>query len=136
MKSKLLPIKILYFLNCFKPKSKNKNSTNVFYFKGCVAKAQHKKTFLDEFNNPNFSCCGLPYLTSGDIKNYNKAKKKNIELIKNSTQVIFDCATCKSAVLEYSELNENDKKKLVFFSDFLKNKNYKLKNNSKYKYSY
>lgn len=130
--TKLLPIKILYFLNIFKKTPKNIFQSNVLYFKGCIAKAQHKKTFLDEiFYNPNFSCCGLPYLSSGDIKNYNRAKEKNIKLIKSATKVIFDCASCKSAVLNYEELDENDKKKLVFMGDF--DKKFKLKNNSKYK---
>ena len=131
---KLLPIKILYFLNFFKNQPKNKFDSNIFYFKGCIASAQHKKTFLDlAFKNPKFSCCGLPYLTSGDLKNYNKVKKRNIELIKKAKLVIFDCASCLSAIREYDELDESDKKKLVFFTDDYANKKYKLKTNSKYK---
>jgi len=130
--TKLLPIKILYFLNFFKKKPKNNLETNVLYFKGCIAQAQHKKTYLDEILfNPNFACCGLPYLTCGDLKNYNKAKNKNIELIKKANKVVFDCASCKSAVEKYPELTEEDKKKLIFITD-LKN-NFKLKENSKYK---
>ncbi len=129
---KLLPIRFLYFVNFFKRRHPKINSNNL-YFKGCVARAQHKVTFLDKiFNTPDFLCCGLPYLTSGDLKNYNKVKKRNIELIKNSSKVIFDCASCKSAVLEYPELTAADKKKLVFFNEFL-DKKYKLKQNSKYK---
>ncbi|MBQ7287625.1 MAG: (Fe-S)-binding protein [Candidatus Gastranaerophilales bacterium] len=131
--AKLFPIKVLYFLNFFKKTPKNIFSSNVLYFKGCISKAQHKKTFLDyALNNPNFACCGLPYLTSGDLKNYNKAKKKNIELIKNASLVVFDCASCKSAVMEYPELDEEDKKKLTTFVEFEKRK-FKLKDNSKYK---
>lgn len=131
---KLLPLKILYFINFFKfKKIKNTNST-ISYFKGCVSKAQHKTTFLDKlFNNPNFACCGLPYLSGGDLKNYKKVKNKNIELIKKSSLVVFDCASCKSSVEDYPELNETEKKKLVFFSDLLKEKKFKLKESSKYK---
>ena len=130
--TKLLPIKLLYFINLFKKTPKNNFNSNVYYFKGCVAHAQHKKTYLDEILfNPIFSCCGLPYLTCGDLKNYNKAKNKNIELIKKASKVIFDCASCKSAIEKYDELNETDKKKLVFITD-LENK-FKLKENSKYK---
>ncbi len=129
---KLLPIKFLYFFNFFKKRKYNINS-NVLYFKGCVARAQHKTTFLDKmFGATNFVCCGLPYLTSGDLKNYNKVKKRNIELIKKASQVVFDCASCKSAVLEYPELSASDKNKLVFFNEFL-DKEYKIKKNSKYK---
>lgn len=128
---KLLPVKFLYFINFFK-KTKINNSSKTLYFKGCVAKAQHKTTFLDEtFQQGDFACCGLPYLSSGDMKNYQKAVKKNIELIKNARNVVFDCASCKSAVEEYLELDEKDKKKLLFISDFLENK--KLKPDSKYK---
>lgn len=130
--TKLLPIKFLYFINLFKKTPKNNIESNVLYFKGCIAKAQHKKTYLDSIlYNPNFSCCGLPYLTCGDLKNYNKVKKKNIELIKKASKVVFDCASCKSAVEKYEELNEIDKKKLIFITD-LEN-NLKLKENSKYK---
>ena len=129
---KLLPIKLLYFFNFFKNKPNKINSKTV-YFKGCLARAQHKNTFLDEICSvPDFLCCGLPYLTSGDLKNYNKVKKRNIEIIKKADKVIFDCASCKSAVMEYPELDENNKKKLLFFNEVL-NKRYKLKNNSKYK---
>lgn len=129
---KLLPIKFIYFINLFKKNKKGATNGNVVYFKGCVARAQHKNTYLDLiYNTPKFSCCGLPYLSSGDLKNYKKAVKKNIELIKNATSVVFDCASCKSAVEEYLELNEENKKKLLFISDFLNNA--KLKPNSKYK---
>ena len=129
---KLLPIKILYFFNFFKKRIKKSNS-NIVYFKGCLARAQHKTTFLDEICSvPDFLCCGLPYLTSGDLKNYNKVKKRNIEIIKKADKVIFDCASCKSAVLDYPELSENEKNKLVFFNDLL-DKKYRLKSNSRYK---
>lgn len=128
---KLFPMKFLYFINLFK-KKKNVISSKTLYFKGCVAKSQHKNTYLDSiFSFGDFACCGLPYLSGGDIKNYNKAVKKNVELINSATSVVFDCASCKSAVEEYLELNEENKKKLLFISDFLENK--KLKEDSKYK---
>ena len=131
--TKLLPIKFLYFINLFKKNPKNNFNSNVLYFKGCIAKAQHKKTYLDNIlYNPNFSCCGLPYLACGDLKNYNKVKKRNIELVKKASKVIFDCASCKSAVEKYPELTQEDKNKLVFITD-LKN-NLKIKEKSKYKY--
>jgi len=129
---KLLPVKFLYLFNFFKKKVK-KNNSEIVYFKGCLAQAQHKYTFLDKFYfTPDFLCCGLPYLTSGDLKNYNKVKKRNIEIIKSSKKVIFDCASCKSAIMDYPELSKEDKNKLIFFSKIL-DKKYRLKNNSKYK---
>ena len=129
---KLLPIKFLYFFNFFK-KRPSKIKSNIVYFKGCVARAQHKVTFLDKIcATPEFLCCGLPYLTSGDLKNYNKVKKRNIDLIKSASKVVFDCASCKSAISDYTELDDKDKDKLIFFSE-LTDKKYKLKNNSKYK---
>ena len=133
LSAKLFPIKFLYFLNFFKKQKTKSFSSNIYYFKGCIAKAQHKKTYLDNIlNNSNFSCCGLPYLTSGDLKNYQKAKERNIKFIKEAQLVVFDCASCKSAVEEYDELDENDRKKLIFLTD-LENKNYKIKEKSKYK---
>ena len=132
---KLLPVKIMYFLNILKKKYKNNLvKSNVLYFKGCVAKAQYKITYLDKiFSNADFLCCGMPYLNAGDIKNYEKAKKRNIDLIKKAPKVVFDCASCKRAVSEYEELDEVQKKKLVFFSDFLTGKKIQLKESSKYK---
>jgi len=131
--AKLLPIKILYFFNFFKKKEKRKKNSKILYFKGCVACAQHKNTFLDSmFKNPDFSCCGLPYLTSGDLKNYEKVKKRNIELLESAESVIFDCASCKSAVESYFE-SDDKKNKLIFFSDFLEHNNLKLKPDSKFK---
>lgn len=135
LNAKLLPIKILYFLNIFKKRQKSIINSNILYFKGCFASAQHKTTFLDLIlNNPNFACCGIPYLTCGDLKNYAKAKNKNIELIKKASLVVFDCASCKNAVSEYAELTDLDKKKLIFIDKFISDKNYHLKEKSKYKY--
>ena len=68
-------------------------------------------------------------MTCGDIKNYKKAKDKNISLIKNAKLVVFDCASCKSAFENYTNI---DKTKLVFFTDLIKEK-LELKQNSKYK---
>ena len=131
---KLFPIKILYFLNFFKKNKIFSKKTNILYFKGCVANAQHKVTFLDSFfYNPKFFCCGIPYLAGGDLKNYEKSKLKNIEMIKTSKVVIFDCASCKSAVSSYFELSAKEKEKLKFFVDFFENSKFILKNNSKYK---
>ena len=132
---KLLPLKLIYFFNLLKKKKENKkNNTKIYYFKGCVAKAQHKTTFLDEIcANQNFSCCGIPYLSGGDLKNYNKVKEKNIQLIKESSLIVFDCASCKSSVEEYEELSKEQKNKLIFFTDLLKEKKFKLKTNSKFK---
>ncbi len=128
---KLLPLKIFYFLNFFKKVSIKAKEPEILYFKGCVAKAQHKKTFLDEmYANPSFLCCGLPYLTGGDFKNYEKVKKNNTKLIKKAKLVVFDCASCKSAVENYDTIDETDKNKLIFFSNI---SNRKLKQNSKYK---
>lgn len=136
---KFLPIKFLYFLNLFKKinfKTK-KNDEKILYFKGCMAQSQHKISYLDKnFEKGDFSCCGLPYLTSGDLKSYNKVKEKNIKLIKSASKVVFDCASCISAVREYPELDEVEKEKLVFFVDLIDEKTIsklKLKKNSKYK---
>lgn len=129
---KLLPIKFLYFINFFKLNKKfTPISNDIYYFKGCFSKAQHKTTFLDTaFLNPNFACCAIPYLSGGDIKSYNKAKEKNIALINKAKKVVFDCASCYSAIKDYDEI---DKNKLIFISDLFDKLNLKLKKNSKYK---
>ncbi len=132
---KFLPIKFLYFkniLNKFQKKSKNVSS-NITYFKGCMARAQHKTTLLDRmFQRKDFACCAMPYLASGDLKQYELAKEKNIELIKASSKVVFDCASCYSAVRDYEDLPKEEKEKLVYFYDLINLKNIKLKKNSKY----
>lgn len=127
---KLLPIKFLYFINFFKKGKALGTGAKTLYFKGCIARAQHKTTFLDNlYYDAGFVCCGLPYLAGGDIKNYKKARIKNTKIIKKADKIIFDCASCKNCVENYETLSKKDKKKLVFFCE---NKSYKLKTNSKY----
>ena len=54
------------------------------------------------------------------------------KLIKSASKVVFDCASCKSAILDYPELSRNEKNKLIFFDEIL-DKQYKLKSKSKYR---
>ena len=57
--------------------------------------------------------------------------KEGIKLIKSASKVVFDCASCISAVREYPELDEVEKEKLVFFVDLIDEKTISKLNISK-----
>lgn len=94
----------------------NKGSARLLYFKGCVNKlfpncenATKKilKNFDVELVEKDFDCCGLPFLSSGNMERYDTAKQRNMELLQGDYQyVITDCASCESTISDYgTDLN-------------------------------
>ena len=140
-KLKILSLKILYKIKYPLGKYKNKKENKIkpkekiAHFRGCATKAIGTKFFIPyEFKKEKFSCCGLPFFVKGRIDLYEKYKKRNIDLIKKYDKVIFDCATCFDTVKSYEELTDELKNKLIYFTDFYKNKN--LKSNKKIKIAF
>lgn len=95
------------------------NKFKVVYFKGCV----------NEFINPdskiatenilaklgaeilpaNFECCGVPFLSAGNLEQYKKQAKFNMSQIPNEFDYfITDCASCQSAFEEYKKVIEDE----------------------------
>lgn len=124
-------------LSCFTKRVeplKNKGQTRLLYFKGCANAVYPKseiamKKVLSNFDveliEKDFDCCGIPFLSSGNIERYEEAKKHNLELLKDKYDyVITDCASCESTLKNYGNVENNvanichflaiQKKKFIF----------------------
>ena len=91
----------------------NKTGVKLLYFKGCVNKLfpsceNATKKILENFDveliEKDFDCCGMPFLSSGNIERYKKAKQRNEELLQGEYQyIVTDCASCESTIANYSD---------------------------------
>jgi len=104
------------FLNCGRVFRRTKLETNgqtkLLYFKGCVNKLYPKsenslKKILSrcdaELIEKDFECCGLPFLSSGNLDRFEEVKARNIELLNGSYDyIITDCASCESTLKSYA----------------------------------
>jgi len=118
-KLKMLAIKILYkFKYAFRQRKTKTiiNGENIGYFRGCATRAFGVGLNLKQ---GKFKCCGLPFYIKGRRDLYEKYKAHNIKLIEKYDKVVFDCATCFDTVLNYEGV---DKNKLLYFTDFYKDK--------------
>lgn len=107
----------------------NKNLTNgstkVLYFKGCVNKLYPKSenalkkillNFDVELLEKDFDCCGIPFLSSGNIERYEEAKNFNLKLLDdNYDYVITDCASCENTIRNYKANAEYSQKIINVF---------------------
>lgn len=111
-------LKIGKFLSSpFRKKIKSQGKTKFIYFKGCVNEVFPKvenalKKVLSEFDaqiiEKDFDCCGLPFLSSGNIKRFIDAGKHNLNLLNdNCDYLLTDCASCAFTINEYSKYIEN-----------------------------
>lgn len=90
---------------------KNNVQLSVMYFKGCVNKVLPdtdkylKKIFEKsdiEIIAPNFDCCGLPFLSEGNLERFEQSAKTNITNLNTSYDyLVTDCASCESTLLSY-----------------------------------
>ncbi len=99
----------------FRPKKNvSKNPTmKVLYFKGCVNQVCPKtdnylhKIFKNrdiEIIDPDFDCCGLPFLSEGNMERFEQAAKYNLKLLSTDCDyIVADCASCESTVKDYSK---------------------------------
>lgn len=98
----------------FRPKKKISDikKTNIIYFKGCVNKICPKtdiyinkifKNIPINIIEPDFECCGLPFLSEGNLERFEQVAKNNLEKINNSEYdfLVTDCASCESTLLDY-----------------------------------
>lgn len=93
------------------------NDTEILYFKGCVNKIYPRtenavKKILNKagtkITEANFSCCGLPFFSSGNLERFEEVKKRNTEIIKNSPAkfILTDCASCESTLKSYGTIDK------------------------------
>ena len=85
----------------------------LLYFKGCVNNVYPKterafKKICAHLNNVeiierDFDCCGLPFLSSGNMERFEEVKKHNLELIESCDfdYILTDCASCESTLKGY-----------------------------------
>jgi len=118
--AKLIESKLIFsnFINIlkkltglFRKKAKNSTGTKLLYFKGCVnnifprTENSLKKIFsnLDvELIEKDFECCGLPFLSSGNLERYEEVQNHNLKLMNCDFDFLLtDCASCENTLKSY-----------------------------------
>jgi glycolate oxidase iron-sulfur subunit len=122
--------------NCFISKHTNKEIKNkkgkIIYFGGCIEKFRPDiKNYAISIMNHlgyevidiNFNCCGIPFLTTGNLPRFEEVMNYNINQLKNIDFDYFvtDCASCEHTWREYSEFTENDNLKAILSKIKFKN---------------
>lgn len=89
----------------------------LLYFSGCVGNIFPKtREFLKKLPDidimeRDFDCCGIPFLSSGNLERYEEVKKHNLELMNcDFDYILTDCASCESTLKNYFN-NEKQKAK-------------------------
>lgn len=89
-----------------------KKSLKIVYFKGCVNEFINPKVknatekILNklgaEILSLDFECCGVPFLSSGNVEQFVKQAEFNLSQIPEEFDYFLtDCASCQSAFVEY-----------------------------------
>lgn len=91
----------------------------LLYFKGCVNNIlPQTDDFLHKlFDNSDveiiekdFDCCGLPFLSSGNLERFEEVKEHNLALMDcDFDYVLTDCASCENTLKKYFGHFEGDK---------------------------
>lgn len=116
--SSLLPVPCSLNHNTVKP-------TRVVYFKGCVNEYINPRSknaaeiVLDKMGVDvlpiNFECCGVPFLSCGNVEQFKKQAVFNLNQIPDDFDYFLtDCASCQNGFVEYKNYidDENLLKKL------------------------
>lgn len=93
--------------------------TTVVYFKGCVNNiCPRTDIYINKiFGNssikiiePDFECCGLPFLSEGNMKRFLEAASYNLDLLNREKYdyLVTDCASCEHTILSYTNYLESD----------------------------
>ena len=114
-----------FFTNLFSRHNKSqKFDTKAVYFGGCVSKLSpdinnYVTKLLNKMKieviNTNLNCCGMPFLTTGNIDRFVENLEENIsKLPDNIDLIITDCSSCEWAWGQYHKYlkDENLKSKL------------------------
>ena len=119
------------------------NKLKLLYFKGCVNNIfPQTDRFLHKlFDNSNikiiekdFDCCGLPFLSSGNLERFEEVKQHNLALMNcDFDYILTDCASCESTLKGYhissNTLSDNErwKDKFISLGELIANQNIKFK---------
>lgn len=102
------------------PLPPHSSSLKVVYFKGCVNEYINPKTkisaenILDRMNvdvlSANFNCCGVPFLSCGNVEQFIKQAEYNLSQIPDEFDYFLtDCASCQNAFKEYECFIQDEK---------------------------
>ncbi len=130
-------IKIAQILSSpYRKNLKNKGTVKILYFKGCVNEIFPKvenalKKVLSNFDieliEKDFDCCGLPFLSSGNISRFIEAAKYNAELLSGDYDYLLtDCASCAYTLKEYEKYIDVKLPTLINIGEFIANQNVKF----------
>ena len=62
-----------------------------------------------EIIEKDFDCCGLPFLSSGNLERFEEVKAHNLSLMNcEYDYILTDCASCESTLKKYFHTTEND----------------------------
>lgn len=114
----------------------SESSQNILYFKGCVnnifpqndiAISKIFKDCLVNIIEPDFKCCGIPFLSEGNIERYNEVERFNLNEISkyDAEYLVTDCASCQSTIQNYNMPAQNQIK-IVNWGDIIAMKNLKF----------
>ncbi len=97
-----------------KHKSKPDAKLKVLYFKGCVNNlCPRTDNYLEkifaasdiEIIEKDFDCCGLPFLSSGNLERFEEVKQHNLKMLDcEFDYVLTDCASCESTLKQYMDV--------------------------------
>ena len=95
---------------------------NLVHFNGCLSKCINTEFALPfALKKGEFECCGIPYKTKGNLDEYKATASRNVQKIeKTDGLVVFNCATCLSAVRSYEFNLPESKERLVFYTELYK----------------
>lgn len=116
------------------------NGTKLIYFRGCVnnilpnTDKYIKKIFKNTPLNiitPDFQCCGLPYLSEGNIEGFIKSANHNAQILKQDYDyLVTDCVSCEDTILNYHKYIKNfeiPNSKSINWGDIIAENNLKFK---------
>ena len=99
------------FSSLFRKKINKQGKIKILYFKGCVNRIYPKvenatKKVLENFDieliETDFSCCGMPFLSSGNLERFEQVAMHNISLMNgNFDYIMTDCASCEYILGQY-----------------------------------
>ena len=136
---------IIKFLSVLKNQKKirYKGKLKLLYFKGCYGNIFPKTEILlnklatklnIEIIEKDFECCGIPFLSSGNLKRFEDAKVKNLNFLNCNFDYIFtDCASCESTLINYYQI---DKSKLLNLGELIVKQNIKFKSEKNIKVTF
>ncbi len=115
-------------IKIFSKKQLSSKNSKLLYFRGCAEKVLPPASILNalgyDIKEADFECCGIPFLSSGNLERYEESRKHNTEIINNSSAdiILTECSSCEATLKQYSDL----KKPVINTSDFIKNINVKF----------